>query len=395
VAPFRPTPSDADATVVRSIDEVESLRPLWERLQGSDLPSDIDYFLTVARYHPAVVRPHVVVVRPPDAEPTLLVGHLSRLELGHRLGLWLPFRPTVRAINVYRGIVGEPAPRALAAALRSLAGELGGAADAILLRNLERESPLFEAAMRVFPARARQRWMPPKVRWASDIGSTLADTLAPRSPKTRENIRRIQRRIAVDFGAAAEVRIFCEPSEAETLFRDLDAVAVKTYQTRFSTVFRHSEFERRLTEVGLRKGWYRAYLLYVHGRPIAFWTGYSYGGAFGWRGVTGYDPDYRSYSVGTYLLTHVLDDLSRDPDVRLFSLGPGDFPYKRFFGDRRWEEVDVRILASTPRGLWVNAVGSTVQGLQSGLARAQAIRRVGERADALRARRRRKEQQIR
>jgi CelD/BcsL family acetyltransferase involved in cellulose biosynthesis len=233
------------------------------------------------------------------------------------------------------------------------------------------------------------------VRWASAIGSTLGDTLALRSPKTRENIRRIQRRITSRFGDDAVVRIFREPSEAETLFRDLDEVAVKAYPTRFSTVFRDSEFERRLTEVGLHKGWYRAYLLYVEGRPIAFWTGYSYGGAFGWRGVTGYDPEYRPYSVGTYLLTQVLDDLSRDPDVQLFSLGPGDFPYKRFFGDRRWEEYDVRILASTPRGIWVNAVGSTVQGLQSALASAQEIRRVGERVDALRERRRRKEQRIR
>lgn len=377
--------------MARSIDEVESLRPLWERLQGTDLPSDIDYFLTVARYNPAVVRPHVVVVRPPDAQPTVLAGHLSRLELGHRLGLWLPFEPTVRAINVYRGIVGEPTPAALDAALASLARELGGEADAILLRNLEHESPLYDAALRVYPARVRERWTPPKVRWASGIGSTLDETLTLRSPKTRENIRRIQRRITRQFGDAAVVRVFRDASEAETLFHDLDEVAVKTYQTRFSTVFRENELERCLTELGLRKGWYRGYLLYVHGRPIAFWTGYSYGGTFGWRGVTGYDPEYRPYSVGTYLLTHVLDELSRDPDVRLFSLGPGDFPYKRFFGDHRWEEVDIRILASTPRGIWVNTVGSTVQGLQAVLANAQAIRRVGRQVDALRARRRRKE----
>jgi CelD/BcsL family acetyltransferase involved in cellulose biosynthesis len=145
----------------------------------------------------------------------------------------------------------------------------------------------------------------------------------------------------------------------------------------------------------MRKGWYRAYLLYVDRTPIAFWTGYSYGGAFGWRGVTGYDPEYRSHSVGTYLLTQVFDDLSRDPEVRLFSLGPGDFPYKRFFGDQRWEEVDVRILASTPRGLWVNTVGSGVQGLQALLTGARRIPHVGDWLDAQRERRRRKEHRLR
>lgn len=384
-----------ETTVARSVDEVESLRPLWEGLQGENLPTDIDYFLTVSRYNPTVLRPHVVVVQPPEAEPSLLAGHLSRLRLNHGFGPRTPFRPSVRAISVYRGVVGRPTPEALSAALRSLAGELGPTADAILLHNLERGSPLFEASVHTFPARLRERWSPRKARWACEIGPTLEDTLRSRSSKTRENVRRIQRRIANDFGARAEVRILREPSEAETLFRDLDAVAVKTYQTRFSTVFSDDEFERRLVEVGMRKGWYRAYMLYVDERPIAFWTGYSYGGAFGWRGVTGYDPEYRSYSVGTYLLTHVLDDLSRDPGVRLFSLGPGDFPYKRFFGDRRWEEVDVRVFASTPRGIWVNAVGSGVQGLHATFAATRKIRRVDEWVDTHRERRRRKEQGLR
>ncbi|MGH3104655.1 MAG: GNAT family N-acetyltransferase [Gaiellaceae bacterium] len=381
-------------TVARSIDEVESLRPLWERLQGANLPSDIDYFLAVASFHPAVVRPHVVLVEQADTDPCLLIGHVYDLRLGHRLGYWTPFRPAVRAINLYRGHLGDASPEALARGLQSLAGELDREADAILLRYLERGSPLFEAAVRAFPARRRQRCSPTSVRWASDIGATLEDTLGPRSRKTRENVRRIRRRMARDFGERAAVRIFRDVSEAEVLFRDVDEVAVKTYQTGFGAVYREDEFKRRLTEVGMRKGWYRAYVLYVDGGPVAFWTGYSYGGVFGWRGVTGYDPEYRSYSVGTYLLTAVLDDLSRDPDVHMFSLGSGDFPFKRFFGDRRWEEVDVRIFSSSPRGIWINVAGSAVHGLNVAFGRAADVRTLGNRVDALRRRRRRWEKGI-
>lgn len=377
--------------MARSTDEVEALRPLWESLQGTNLPSDIDYFLAVSRYHPDVIRPHVVVVRPRDAEPSLLVGHLSRVRVDHRLGLWVPFRPEVSAINIYRGVVGNPTRAALSVALETMAAELGSQADAIFLHNLEQTSPLYEAAMRIFPGHARQRWSPRKVRWESAVDASPDAVLNARSRSTRDNLRRTHRRIAKDFGDRVSIRIFSLPSEAEALFHDVDTVAVKTYQTKFGPVFRDNEYERRLAEVGLVKGWFRAYVLYVDRKPIAFWTGYSYGGVFGWRGVTGYDPAFRSYGTGKYLLSIMLEDLARDPDVLRFSLGPGDLAYKRMFGDRRREEFDIRIFASTRHGVWVNVIGSGVQGLQSVLGGARRLHHVGERLDAWSERLRRKE----
>jgi CelD/BcsL family acetyltransferase involved in cellulose biosynthesis len=370
-APAAPGTQSIPVTVLRSVDEVEALRPVWQRLHERDLPSDLDYFLTVARHHPDVVRPHVAVVAPRGGEPMLLAAHLARLSVGHKLGGRVPFNPRLRALNVHHGVVGRAEPELVEAGLRAFLGELGGAYDAILLRNLEPGSTLHRVALSVAPRWSIQRWYPVRPRWSTEIGSTPEETFKARSGSTREGTRRIVRRIDGEFGERAVLRRFDKPEDAETLFRDLDAVAVTTKHQRSQPVFRDSELERSLARVGLEKGWYRAYLLYLEDRPVAYWTGFAYGGLFGWRGVTGYDPELRRYGLGRYVLAHLLEDLSRDPDIHRFGLGTGDFPYKRSFGDRRWEVVDVRIFAPTARGRWVNGAGAAVHGVNAVLDRAR------------------------
>ena len=84
-------------------------------------------------------------------------------------------------------------------------------------------------------------------------------------------------------------------------------------------------------------------MLYLDGTPAAFWTGYAYGGMFGWRGATGYDPMFREHSPGTFVLLRLIASLAEDPTITTFDLGGGDVDYKRRFADTRWEEVDVRL----------------------------------------------------
>lgn len=379
-----------ETSIARSIEAVEALRPVWIGLQGASLQSDIDYFLTVERHHPEAIRPHVVAVRSPTGESSLLVGHVLRRQLDHRFGAWMPYRPWMRAINVYRGVVGNPTTNELSVALQALRDELAHDVDAIVLHNLDRSSPLYETAVTVFPMWARQGWSPQKVRWDSAVGSVADEALALRSPSTRQNIRRTRRRIVRDFGQA-EMRIYTQPTDAEKLFRDIDTVAAKTYQTKSRPIFRDSVLERSLVELGLEKGWFRAYLLYLEELPVAFWTGFAYSGVFGWRGVTGYDPAYRAYGVGKYLLAAMLEDLAQDPHVSKFSLGSGDIRYKRSFADERRGEVDVRIFSTKARGLWVNGVGSAIHGLHALLSGTRNLRHLGTHVDAVNERKKRRE----
>lgn len=385
-------PAGATVTVARSIGEVEELRPLWERLQRRSLPADIDYFLCVAKHSPEVVRPHVVTVHPPAGEPSLLAGHVSSMRIPHRLGPWTPFAPMLSTINVFRGVVGDPTADDLAVALATLRRELGDGIDAILLRYVEAPSALHDAAQRAFPARSRQRGLTRKTRWEIGIGTNPDGALEALSDSTRGNLRRTARRLERAFNDMQTV-VYERPDEAEAIFRDVDAVAETTYQTRLRPIYRDDELERELTRLGLQRGWFRAYVLYLGGRPVSFWTGFAYAGTFGWRGVTGYDPEYRSFGVGKYLLSEMLDHLARDPEIGRFSLGIGDLPYKTKFSDRGHEEVDVRVFASNPRAALTNHMGSIVQETHAVLRASRSLPVVGGLLDARNERQKQLERQ--
>jgi CelD/BcsL family acetyltransferase involved in cellulose biosynthesis len=369
----RPVAADAGAglgvTIARSIEDVEALRPTWLALQEGELTSDIDYFLTLARFHPEIRRPHVLVLER-DGEPvTLLAAHLHEGWLVHRIGPWAAYKPTLRSVNVvYRGILGERSPETIASLLRSLQGTLDDReADTVLLRYLEPGCDVHLAAVSSEHFRRREHFLPRRPHWSMTIDGSLEETLSRRSAKTRENVRRVCRRIEREFGDRLRLDVLRDATDAPRIFADVDRVAATAYQHESGTFFQHSELERQLVLLGLGRGWYRAHVLSVDERPIAFWTGFSYGGTFGWRGATGYDPAFGRFSPGTYVLVQLLDDLSRDPGVRLFDIGGGDVEYKRYFGDRRWEEIDVRVLGPGARNLAVSAIGSSVQALHQGL----------------------------
>jgi CelD/BcsL family acetyltransferase involved in cellulose biosynthesis len=391
VSTARPEPRGNVISVARTIEEVEALRPVWTSLASTSLQTDIDYFLTIEGHHPWSVRPHVLELRSQNGEPSLLAGHVFERPLNHRLGPWTPYRPQIRSLNVFRGVVGTPTQAELVPALESLRAELSKNVDAVLLSNLDRASALYDAALSVFPVWMRQRWSPERIRWDSVVGSVADEVHAVRSRSTRENIRRTQRRIERDFGDRAEMRVYTEPADAQRVFDDIDAVAVKTYQTGSKPIFAPSDLDRSLATLGLEKGWFRAYLLYIEDQPVAFWTGFAYAGVFGWRGDTGYDPAYRSYGVGRFLMVLLLEDLARHPEVTRFSLGPGTLPYKRSFADEQHGEVDVRIFSRRPRGVFVNGVGSAIHGAHALLRATRDVRHIGRHAEAFNERKKRQE----
>jgi CelD/BcsL family acetyltransferase involved in cellulose biosynthesis len=111
----------------------------------------------------------------------------------------------------------------------------------------------------------------------------------------------------------------------------------------------------------MEHGWFRAWVLYVRGAPVAFWPGEAFGGRFR-SGIPGYDPAFNQYRVGTYVLMRMIEDLCADEAVTLLDFGFGDAEYKRRFGDRSWLEEDVLVYARRLRPAWVNIVRTSFLG---------------------------------
>jgi CelD/BcsL family acetyltransferase involved in cellulose biosynthesis len=101
-----------------------------------------------------------------------------------------------------------------------------------------------------------------------------------------------------------------------------------------------------------QKDWLRIFILYLGGKPAAFWKGTLYGGCL--RGDhVGYDQAWSKFSPGIFLFLNMIEDLRKE-GVNTVDLGFGDTQLKQYLGNLRCLESQVRIYAPTLRGILLN-----------------------------------------
>jgi CelD/BcsL family acetyltransferase involved in cellulose biosynthesis len=331
---IRPGRAKVTGWVARTIAEVEAIRPLWNELQEGAFTTDPDVFMANLRHNPEVARPHVVVLEH-DGKQAIVAGRLLHQPRKHRIGRLRLRGPHVPVVEVvYQGVLhGDASLASVALAeLRRSVDEREAAA--IVLRSVVQGSELANAIQSDVPRYLRSGEPRKTVRRLLDLPRSLDELLAARPAKLRENVRRCIRRVEAELGEELELHVLRSPDDYAEIFATVDEVASRSRRRGWQPIFAASELERRLVELGLAKGWFRAYVLLRAGEPLAFWTGYAYGGTFGWRGATGYDDRLRSLGVGTYCLVRMLDDLCLDPSISVFDFGLDEARYKRMFTDR-------------------------------------------------------------
>jgi CelD/BcsL family acetyltransferase involved in cellulose biosynthesis len=312
----------------------------------------------------------VLVLERDGAPATIVVARIEEIDLVSRVGYAKLFPARVRAITVsYGGLLGEADEAACSAVLGELRRSLAdGEADVLQFRHLAIGSPLHRIATTTPPFRCRQHVSKSHPHWELGVPESLEAFLASCSKSTRDGVKRYRNKLRRELGDRAHVTVFDRPDQLDQMFADVDAVAVKTYQHGLGVAFEGTPRHREQTRLGLERGWFRAYVLYDDGKPIAFWPGDAYRGRFR-TGRPGYDPAYSELRPGTFLLMHILDDLCREGEVRIMDFGTGDAEYKRRYSDRRTDEEDVLVYASTFRAVRINLVRSAVLGATSVLAR--------------------------
>jgi len=342
--------ADERVTIARTSEAVEALRDVWIELAVTDIDSDIDYFLTVVRGADQVIRPHVIHLQSEDGRDLIAVARLENLPLPFRLGYTVVATVTLRAIVVtFGGVLGaegrEDEERVMGCLRRSLRE---GEADVLLMRNVASTSTLAEAAASSASRLCRTQGLPTTPRWIAAIPDTLDGFLQVRSLKTRQRFRREHRVLQEKFGEGLSLRRFHQAGELDLLCKDIETVAASTYQRGLGVGFAGTPMERALIALGLRRGWYSAWVLYLNGSPVAFWMGFAYRDTF--TVVTpGFNPAYAKLSVGNYTMLRMVEDLCADGQIRFLDFGHGDADYKAAFG--RAARVEGDILLAAPR-LW-------------------------------------------
>jgi CelD/BcsL family acetyltransferase involved in cellulose biosynthesis len=349
--------------VVRSVEELEQVRAPWERLQSTHYATDPDVFPLILSWRRAV-RPHVLELQR-DREPRALVlGRIEDIHLRTKLGYRTVYSPQLRSLTiVYRGILGELLEEDAQLILLELRRALAdGEADVLRLRNLEVGSPLHRAASAQSPRLLRETSSPPTAHWQLHVPSSYDDFLHSLSRSSRESAKRYSKRLEKQFGDRLSVGVYRDLADADRVFADLRAVAVKTYQQGLGVAFAQSVIDRKIAIMLMENGWFRAHVLYLDGNPIAFWHGHDYHGVFT-TGVPGFDPTYTDLRVGNYVLFKLIEALCADETIDTLDYGFGDAEYKRRFGSRSWVEQDIHLFAPTVKGIRTNALRSSTLGL--------------------------------
>jgi hypothetical protein len=250
---------------------------------------------------------------------------------------------------VYQGSLGtvdSDAAESLVAHVQSLLA--AGEADAAEFHHLPQDSPILDV-LRAHEARWWCRVEPtPNAHWEMAVLSE-ADFFAKKvKSKHRSGIRRKQRELEAEFQGRLAWRWLDRFDDVPGLCRRLEAVAARTYQRELGGGFVDDDEHRRRFQLFADRNQLRVQVLEIDGAVRAFWLGSIYQGVFH-SAETGYDPELRSFEVGTQMFIRMLDELARE-GVQTLDFGLGDAFYKQRYADRRWDETTVRLFARTVKG---------------------------------------------
>jgi CelD/BcsL family acetyltransferase involved in cellulose biosynthesis len=260
------------------------------------------------------------------------------------------------------GLLGEASDAIVEAFLRGLRGALARReADVVVFRELRVGSALHRAVDTSGSILVRDAVARRTVHRELALPESGDAFLASLSKSTRDGVRRYRNKIERELGDRLVIRHFREVEQIDELMESLASVTATSWQRELETSFRDDDAHRQRIRVGLERGWFRACVVSVDGRPAAFWLAQGCGGRFV-LGIPGFDPAFGEYRIGQYALVALIESLCEDSEASVLDFGYGDAEYKRRFGTSKWEDQTLMLFARRPRPLLVNALRTVLIG---------------------------------
>lgn len=346
-------PASLQITTATTLDEVEQLRPAWERLQHHP-NTDLDFYLMILRSRPEIIGPYVVQVRSNSVPVALFVCRIEMSAVRCRIGYYRLADPKLRVLTlVHGGIMGELTP----AIDRAVAEHLGealrrGVADVAFLSHMPAASSFAAVAHSRAAGVRRDLTRDVNLHWRMSLPSSSEAFFDRLSPRRRHELRRKIRQVEKLHNGAVEVRCHREPADVPILLSDMAAISQNTYQTAMGIGFSLNDENRERLQLAARRGWLRGYVLYFEQKPCAYCVGTRYGRTLHLDFMS-YEPAYHREDPGTILFVRLVESLCSNPskEVEVIDFGFGDSAFKQRFCDQQDADASFYLYAPTWTGL--------------------------------------------
>lgn len=345
--------------VLRSMEEIRAIREHWVRMQRHP-NADFDYYSLILQSIPSVEGPYVLVVWREGEPVAILVGRVERSRMSIKFGYAQVAGPRTRClVFIYGGLLGEPTPIDCHLLMAEIMKELHrGRADRVMFNHLRTDSPLYDVILHASHGQRSDEYTVSQVHRRALLPDGVAEFRSRFSQKMRSNLKREANRLAKLFPETVRVQCYASADEMDGMLKDVEAVATRTYQRGLGAGFRDTADEVARLRCKAEKGWLRVYVLYLADQPCAFWIGTLYRGTLH-SDYMGYDPEYREYSPGKYLLVRVLEEFcaqGAEKQVQVVDFGIGDAEYKRILADEEWTDASPCLFAPNLKGVALNAL---------------------------------------
>jgi Acetyltransferase (GNAT) domain len=343
---------EPEIKVLRSFAELEAVREIWASWKVRR-DADIDFCHECMWTGKEFIRPHIIVIYREGQPEAMLVGRLEEIRFRCKLGYTPLPGPRIRQLTFAGVVLGRASEENGREFINSIMGALKGReAEAALVHQCEMGAAIYHMALRAPRIGSRDHLARPLPHDILTLTENTDQMYSRFSTGLKSDLRRKKRRMLRDFGDSVKIRKVCDKSELDLAILQIEKIAQTSYQRRLGVGFRDTEEMRRRMRFYAEKGWLRLYILSLSGKPCAFWLGTLYEGNC-CSDYLAFDPEFRKYSPGTYLLMTIIEDLCA-AGIREIDFGLGGGTYKKRLADLKLFGSSIYIFAPTTKGVGLN-----------------------------------------
>lgn len=348
--------NDITISVIEEIDMIENVRSSWESLQWYPY-TDINYYINIISQHQNFISPYIILVYREEKPVSLIISRIINDKYNIKIGYKSLFSLQLKTLEIlYGGILGETSNEIQQQILARIKIDFKKRKfDIAKFKYLDIKNNRFHKFSVSDDILIRSLLRVVNPHWRLRIPESFDDFVNGTSTSTQKYIKRYTKRFEKRMSGRYEIKSFTHPSDLETILIDTEAVASKTYQRALNIGVKNDKKTYNEYYYLLKNNMLNVWILYIDNKPAAFWIGISYKNVF-LSSATGFDPQFKTERIGTYLLLHMIKQFCKDKEIDKMDFGFGFADYKKNFGNEVFKESSITLYSPNIKGVYLKTI---------------------------------------